>query len=176
MFEHDLGVPHVLCSSRKFILGLLYWQAFTKQVFENIPYVLNRVKIWRSWQVFLRLNVVFGPPLLADSGLMTAAAVFDNRQAVRVCTNSSYSVPERAVDDPITIPDSCEVLGGIPLITQPRSLLPWSQWEHNQRGFKVVCNASPYLDAETAGTELRNHAVDVSRVFFRRLTHVRPGR
>ncbi|SAM84459.1 uncharacterized protein UBRO_20304 [Ustilago bromivora] len=37
-----------------------------------------------------------------------------------------------------------------------QSLLPWSQWEHNQWGFKVVCNASPYLDAETAGTERRN--------------------
>ena len=46
MFERDLGVPHFLCSSRKFIPGFRYWQALTKQVFENIPYVLNRVKVW----------------------------------------------------------------------------------------------------------------------------------
>ena len=78
MFKHDLGVPHFLCSSCKFILGLWYWQALTKQVFENIPYILKRVKIQQSQQVFLCLYVVFGLPLLADSSLMTAAAIFDN--------------------------------------------------------------------------------------------------
>ena len=78
MFERYLGVPHFLSSSRKFILGLWYWQALTKQVFENIPYILNRVKIRQSQRVFLRLYVVFSLPLLADSSLMTAAAILDN--------------------------------------------------------------------------------------------------
>ena len=78
MFECDLGVPHLLCSSGKFILGFWNWQVLTKQVFEHITYVLNRVKVQQSWQVFLCLNVVFGLPLLADSSVMTAAAIFDN--------------------------------------------------------------------------------------------------
>ena len=46
MFKCDLGVPHFLCSSGKFIPGFWYWQVLTKQVFEYIPYVLNRVKVW----------------------------------------------------------------------------------------------------------------------------------
>ena len=102
----------------------------------------------------------------AYSSLMTAAAVFDNRQAIRVCTNSSYGILEWVIDDPITISDSCEVLSGIPLISQPQPLLSWSQLEHNQQCFKVVCNASPYLDAEMAETECRNHVVDVFSSVF----------
>ena len=47
------------------------------------------------------------------------------------------------------------------MIIRPQSLLPWGQWEDKQRGFKVVCNASPYMDADTTGMERRNHVVDV---------------
>ena len=82
---------------------------------------------------------------------------------------------EWAVNDPIMILDSCELLSRIPLITQPWSLLPWSQWEHNQQGFKVVCNAGPYVDAETARTERWNHVVDVFSSAFLVANPCAPG-